>query len=1221
MKASASVVAGVLLLVMLALYAVLGTQAGGRWLLGQVPGLEVEAYAGRLGGQWQAKRLRWQQGEHWLQAEQPSMAWSPACLARLRVCVERLRVTRLDMDFSAGPPSEAAGPVQLPALALPVAVELADVNIASLRYAGVEQASDLQVAARWAASGIEISSLHARRDALELDVAGTVLPTGAWPLAATVHLQLPPVSGQPWQLALQAKGELQGDLALQGTSEGYLAATLQGHVAPLAEHLPARVQINAEPFLASPELPPTLRLDGLKLVAEGDLQAGYQLEGQASLPALHGDVGAMLSGRVTATGARIDTLRLDAGNHQQVVLRGTLGWQDGLAADASLDWQAFPWQRLYPDVAEPPVALETLKLQANYRNGNYLGNLDAAFKGPAGPFTLVTPFSGDLRQVFLPQLELKAGQGEARGQLQVGFADGVSWKAALALARLDPAYWVAELPGRLGGTLATQGQWQGGTLGLSTTLALDGQLRGQPAVLRADADGQGEHWRVAALDLRLGANRIQGQGQLDTTLKGQLHIALPRLGQLWPGLEGQAAGQLDLAGSLKAPQGQLQLNGTQLGYQQARVQALNLRATLDAGQRGQLALTANGLRHGNTAFGTLSVQGQGDRQRHMLAAKLDGPTLLVDLGLEGGWNNGDWKGRLARGELRAGGQAWQLQAPAPLQRLANGQLDIGAHCWRDGAASLCGEDQRLAPQPRLRYHLKGLRLEGLAPWLPADFAWEGVLNADIAVDLPSGGPTGHVSLDASNGTVRVRDGQQRWVAFPYRTLQVESQLAPRQVDTRLRFDGEQLGSLQANAQIDPLGLNKPLVGQFRLQGLQLAIARPFLPQVDTLKGQLDGSGQLGGDLQAPTVAGQIRLSGGEVAGEQLPMNMKNLQLTAQIAGQQAKLDGRWNSGAQGSATLGGQVSWGDGLDVDLALRGDRLPLTVEPYANLEVAPDLHLSFAGERLAVAGTVRVPRGAITVRQLPPSTVKVSSDTQIVGQQTAQGQPAMAMAMDVDVEVGQDKLTFDGFGLQAKLAGHVHVGDNLDTRGELVLNEGRYRAYGQRLTLRRARLLFAGPIDQPYLDIEAIRQTDDVIAGIRLSGSAEQPSTEVFSEPSMSQEQALSYLVLGRPLSTTGEDNNVLAQAALGLGLMGSSGTAGELARSLGIQDFQLDTEGSGDKTNVVASGNLSERLSLRYGVGVFEPANTIALRYSLSKRLYVEIASGLASSLDLFYKRDF
>ena len=219
------------------------------------------------------------------------------------------------------------------------------------------------------------------------------------------------------------------------------------------------------------------------------------------------------------------------------------------------------------------------------------------------------------------------------------------------------------------------------------------------------------------------------------------------------------------------------------------------------------------------------------------------------------------------------------------------------------------------------------------------------------------------------------------------------------------------------------------------------------------------------------------------------------------------------------------------------------------------------------------------------------------------------------------GEDKLSFAGFGLTANLQGHVHIGDNMDTRGELWLNDGRYRAYGQRLTVRRARLLFAGPIDQPYLDIEAIRQTDDVIAGIRLSGSAEQPTTQIFSEPAMSQEQALSYLVLGRPLSTNGEDNNMLAQAALGLGLMGSSGVTSGLAKNLGIQDFQLDTQGSGNATSVVASGNISEKLSLRYGVGVFEPANTIALRYKLSKKVYLEAAGGVASSLDIFYKRDF
>ena len=122
-------------------------------------------------------------------------------------------------------------------------------------------------------------------------------------------------------------------------------------------------------------------------------------------------------------------------------------------------------------------------------------------------------------------------------------------------------------------------------------------------------------------------------------------------------------------------------------------------------------------------------------------------------------------------------------------------------------------------------------------------------------------------------------------------------------------------------------------------------------------------------------------------------------------------------------------------------------------------------------------------------------------------------------------------------------------------------------------------------------------------------------------MSQEQALSYLILGRPLTGTGEDENMLAQAALGLGLLGSSGITTSLANHLGIKEFELETQGSGDATSVVASGKINDRLSVRYGVGVFEPASTIALRYKLSRRVFVEVASGIASSLDIFYKRDF
>ena len=95
--------AGVLCLVLAivaVLWALLGTQAGSRWLLAQVPGLQVDSFAGRLGGAWRADSLLWQQGETRVVLQQVDMAWSPLCLLRLpqRIALEA-RGAQLEPHF------------------------------------------------------------------------------------------------------------------------------------------------------------------------------------------------------------------------------------------------------------------------------------------------------------------------------------------------------------------------------------------------------------------------------------------------------------------------------------------------------------------------------------------------------------------------------------------------------------------------------------------------------------------------------------------------------------------------------------------------------------------------------------------------------------------------------------------------------------------------------------------------------------------------------------------------------------------------------------------------------------------------------------------------------------------------------------------------------------------------------------------------------------------
>lgn len=1221
LKITLLAIVALVILIILALASVLGTQAGSRWALARVPGLTLDNFEGRLGGHWSADHLLWQQEGNRVELNAVQFTWSPGCLLRMTLCIEQLEADQVSLLFPpSGETETSSEPISLPELKLPLAIELGQVRVGRLLFNGSEELKTLQLAAHWTAQGLQIDSLHLKRDDLSLDLSGLLQPSGDWPLTAQGNLGLPAPGGGPWSLALKVEGDLLKTLQLNADSSGYLQGQLSGQLQPLVENLPAQLRITADGFKASADLPDTLQLDQLELTGQGDLKSGYQLAGKASLPAEQGPVALLLQGKVDAKGAQIAALDLSANDKQHLKLSGQLDWSEGFAAEAKLAWLDFPWHRLYPLIDEPAVRVRSFDAEVAYRDGNYLGNFKGDLDGPAGAFSLSSPFSGDLTKIYLPQFKLAAGQGKAEGHLNLQFADGIAWDTALDLSAINPAYWVAELPGTLAGPLRSQGEMKNQQLKLNANLDLKGRLRGQPAVLQAKADGAGEQWTLGALDIRLGDNRINGSGSLQQKIAGQLEIKMPRLGQLWPELRGQLNGRLDLAGTLKAPQGKLDLAGQQLAFAENRLQNLKLDATLDGAQKAQVDLKGSGIQLGDTQLGTLTLAGQGDIKKQKLQLDLQGPLLKLALGLDGALDQGNWRGRLASGDVQTGGQDWKLQNPARLERLANGTLNFGAHCWASGDASLCGEDQRLMPDPKLRYHLKRFPLDSLAQWLPKDFAWKGMLNADVQLDLPASGPQGQIMLDASGGTLRVKEKDQ-WLDFPYQALKLNTRLTPRRIDTQLQFDGGKLGELMLQAQINPLPKSKPLSGDFRLSGLDLSVARPFVPMVEKLSGSLNGSGRLSGGLLAPQVNGNVQLSGGEVSGSELPISLEDLQLSAQIAGESVQLNGGWKSGKAGQGSLNGNIAWGRALLVDLSLKGTQLPVTVEPYVALEVAPDLKISLQEEKLAIAGKVLIPKGQITVRELPPSTVKVSDDTVIVGQQTDDGKKAMAMAMNIDVEVGQDKLAFSGFGLTANLQGHVHIGDNMDTRGELWLNDGRYRAYGQRLTVRRARLLFAGPIDQPYLDIEAVRQTDDVIAGIRLSGSAEQPATQIFSEPAMSQEQALSYLVLGRPLTSTGEDNNMLAQAALGLGLMGSSELTGGIAKNLGIQDFQLDTQGSGNNTSVVASGAISERLSLRYGVGVFEPASTIALRYKLSKKVYLEAASGFASSLDIFYKRDF
>ncbi len=512
------------LLLAIAVGVLLGTASGSRWLLAQVPGLTVEAFDGRLGQRWQADRLLWEQGGNRVEVQQPRLAWAPGCLLKRTLCIDELTAGDIVLNFPPTEPAPDAEPFTLPDLDLPVALQVERIDIGRVTLNGSEQLRRLHLQANWRADGLDIQRLDLRRDDLDLSMNGRLLPSGAWPLKLEGQAALQSPNEQPWALMIAVDGDLREQLQVQVESQGYLDGTLSGQLRALDEHLPATIKLNAHGFKALPDLPETLRLNDLQLTATGNMDDGYSVLGTTLLPGDGGVVRVALEGVVGLSGAQIAMLELDAGQQRDVRLSGDVDWQDGLEANADLLWRDFPWRRLYPDIDEPPVALRELKAQIQYDDGNYLGNFQSAMTGPAGDFTLNSPVSGNLELVHLPQLELRAGQGSAVGSVSIGFAEGLDWKADLALSDLDPAYWLAELPGNLGGSLQSQGALRDERLQAEASLDISGRLRGQNTSLQLQASGEGERWTLPIVDLRMGDNRVHGSGIWAQTLEGQLQL-------------------------------------------------------------------------------------------------------------------------------------------------------------------------------------------------------------------------------------------------------------------------------------------------------------------------------------------------------------------------------------------------------------------------------------------------------------------------------------------------------------------------------------------------------------------------------------------------------------------------------------------------------------------------------------------------------------------------
>ncbi|MFW6345877.1 MAG: translocation/assembly module TamB domain-containing protein, partial [Halomonas sp.] len=766
------------------------------------------------------------------------------------------------------------------------------------------------------------------------------------------------------------------------------------------------------------------------------------------------------------------------------------------------------------------------------------------------------------------------------------------------------------------------------------------------------------------LDFRQGDNRRYAAGRVsEQALDLAGEIDMPALASLHDDLAGALTGEFAATGSLEAPRLDLALAAEALRFAEHRLERLRLDGrvsgledpTLDLGLQIE-RLNAVGQRFSEI---DLALDGPlSDHRLTLMAAAGQGmPLARAALTLEGGLDPAReaYAGRLMPLEVDSEfGDIRLDEALAFTLERATGNARVEPFCLRrEQGGTLC-LDQAMdasADDGQARLSLRSLPMSLLEAGVPEEWRLDGATDAELVAEWGQGGSDWQAELRLeSDLEVAGLDAYGQPWELPATRLTVAGRADPDQATLDMALMLAEAGELGLEMRIaDPAGEGR-LDGRLVLSDLQLSRFRTLVAGMETLEGDLAGDVRITGRREAPELAGRIGLDGMRVQGADVPLAVRDGELEIRLAGDRGEIDG-FIAAEEGRLELSGDAAWPSPdrwrIGVDLDGR-DQPPLAVLPsFGRLRLAPDLEIRMRPDRLQVRGDVQVPWARLEIGELPASAVSPSPDEVIITRRdeerarrqaeraaaTANGEPdqgaAQALAeagMAVDVQIGLrlgPDMQLSAYGLESSLSGMLEVRQQsgpVQLFGDVSLEDGRFRAYGQDLLIREGELLFSGPPDQPLLSFEAIRNPDatrdGVIAGLRVTGTAEAPQLRVFSEPAMDEVRALSYLLRGRAPDDSDSDG-ALTQALIGLTLGQTGEAVGAIGEAFGISDLALETAGSGEESQVVVSGQLTDDLQIRYGVGVFSPIAELTLRYTLWRNLYLEAISGAAQAVDLVY----
>jgi translocation and assembly module TamB len=829
------------------------------------------------------------------------------------------------------------------------------------------------------------------------------------------------------------------------------------------------------------------------------------------------------------------------------------------------------------------------------------------------------------------RLDLFGGRADLRGD--VTWAPAQRWDVSGHATGIDPAQLRPDLPGSVdfGIAIAGRGFKAGDPLSIDVD-GLSGRLRGVAASGGGKLTHAGDMWTFQQVRIGLGRTRLALDGRIDRSADLRFAVTAGDLSLLSAGSRGRLQADGTIRGPVDSPDVIATAHGTDILYDGIALAGFDAKIDFDPTSQRRSAIAAHlqQLRLNRRIVRSLDFTLDGPASAAIAHFDAQAPGLHLAATASGGFSRGVFAGKLESVSV-AGDESLRLhlQQPVSLQ-LSRAAIGIERLCLVGTPGNLCAEGS----------------------WTPA--AWSTMLTASqLPLSTLTAGRTPAVEyLGSINVGARLFGGGDNPAQGVLRVELHDAVLSRRLVSGRTERTSIGSGVLTATANTDSIDAeasltsgeigtlagtleigrgpgpwrDMPVAGELHAQTSKLDLVSVYVPDIDRAAGKLAASARIAGTVAAPRLSGTMSIADGEVDLYQTNLHLRQIGLTAQLTDDGLMFDGVAQAG-KGSVHAKGQLHWRDALPYgQLHLDGTNLRVVNIPEAQIDASPNLDFKVAARQIDITGTVAVPYAKIVPTDLTGA-VTSSSDQTIVGEESQNPADRFKVRTQITMALGPN-VNIDTMGLTSQLAGSITVRSGYDaiTRatGELAVQKGQYAAYGRQLEIQRGRLIFTGgPIDNPGIEIRAIKRYPDVTAGINVRGTLQQPRMSFFSDPSLPQSQIVSLILSGggggstlQMMQAGSTPQSQQATAANELLTQGGAILAQQLGSRIGLPDISLETD-LNNETSLVLGKYLSPRLYVSYGVGITQQLNAIRLRYSLGDHWTIRTEAGQIRGADLVF----